>query len=64
MSTTPTKPSAYAFSVAANPETVYFLTLPEEQRKKLPFGPSNISDADRSAANKIMAERAQQTAKP
>ena len=58
---TSTKPSTYAFPVAANPETVYFLTLPIEQRQKLGYAPPCITDADRAAADKILAERAQQS---
>lgn len=57
MTALPKKPSGYAFPVAANPETVFFLTQTEEQRKKLPFGPPCITEADRAAADKIIAER-------
>lgn len=44
----------YAFPVAANPGTVRFLTLPMEERRKLGYAPSFITDADRVAAAKIL----------
>lgn len=50
-------PSGYAFPVAANPETVHFLTLPMEERRKIGYGPSCITDADQAAASKILAGR-------
>ncbi len=57
MTTQPKKTPSYAFPVAANPETVYFLTLSAEERRKAPYGPSCITDADRAAAGNIIAER-------
>lgn len=44
----------YAPPIAANPETVFYLTQPAEKRKKLPFGPSVITNADRAAAAAIL----------